>query len=126
MQVVNPGSKDNMVEDDQQIYFRFKRYNLLTFQTSKYATIAEAVSEGALYAEGNADNLAYGATWFRYGDLSSSTTAQYGSAIQLPLGYFGIDCEVNLVVKSQLGFTNEIANVIPYLYNVRYFPVVSN
>ena len=31
------------------------------------------------------------------------------------------DCEVNLVIKSQYGIASEISNVVPYLYNVRYF-----
>ena len=35
--------------------------------------------------------------------------------------YLGIDSEVNLVIKSQYGYTEEISNVTPYLYNVRYF-----
>lgn len=29
--------------------------------------------------------------------------------------------EVNLVVASEAGFTSEISNVIPFLYNIRYF-----
>lgn len=126
MQVVNPGTVDNKVEAGQQIYFRFMRYNLNSFHLSGCATIDEAVADGAVTPEGNAFNLAYGATWFRYGDFSSTTTARYGSAMQLPLAYLGIDCEVNMVVKSQLGFTDEIANVVPFLYNVRYFPAISN
>jgi len=126
MQVLNPGTADNKVEDDQQVYFRFARYNLQTFQTSGYATVDDAVAAGELAPEGNAFNLTYGATWFRYGNFSTNTLSQYGSAIQLPLGYLGLDCEVNLVVKSQLGFTSEMANVVPYLYNIRYFPTVSN
>lgn len=59
--------------------------------------------------------------YFRFGNYSLQSSAQYGSGIQLPLSYLGIDCEVNIVIKSQYGFTSEMTNVVPYLYNVRYF-----
>ena len=126
MQVVDPGTPDDRVEYDQQIYFRFTRYNLKLFMISGFPTLQDAIDDGSVVAEGNANNLSYGATWFRYDNYQLSASSQYGSAIQLPLGYLGIDCEVNIVVKSQMGFTSEMANVIPYLYNVRYFPAVSN
>ncbi len=126
MQVVNPGTPTDRVEYDQQIYFRFTRYNLKQFMMSGLPSLQDAIDDGAVAGEGNANNLSYGATWFRYDNYQLSASSQYGSAIQLPLGYLGIDCEVNIVIKSQLGFTSELANVIPYLYNVRYFPAVSN
>lgn len=126
MQVISAGTADNKAESDQQIYFRFTRYNLRVFETSRCATLDEAIASGQVTGEGNANNLSYGATWFRYGNIQDNNSAKYGSAIQLPLGYFGLDCEVNLVVKSQLGFSDEIASVIPYMYNLRYFPAVSN
>ena len=33
----------------------------------------------------------------------------------------GVESEVNLIIKSQYGWTSEISNVQPFLYHVRYF-----
>ncbi len=116
MQVIRPGDRETMkVSLDELIYVRFMRYNLSYYY-----------SDGELYAEGNANNMASGSVSFRYGNTTLSSSTQYGSGIQMPLIYLGIDCEVNLIVKSQLGFTNEIASVNPYLYTIRYFRALSN
>ena len=63
---------------------------------------------------------------FRFGNYTLTSSSQWGSAIQLPLNFLGYDCEVNLVVKSQLGLSSEISQVIPYLYNLRYFEALSD
>lgn len=110
MQVINPGTKDNKAKTDQLIYFRFTRYNLLEYSNG-------VLPEGW----GNANDFDYKNTEFRFGNYTLPSSSQWGTAIQLPLYYLGIDCEVNLVIKSQYGYTDEISNVIPFLYNVRYF-----
>lgn len=110
MQVINRGDINDKAEENQLIYFRFMRYNLNYY-----------VSGLEMIGEGNAEDMEYLPTSFRFGNYTLQSSSQYGSGIQLPLYYLGIGCEVNLVVKSQLGFTNEISNVIPYLYNIRYF-----
>lgn len=110
MQVLSPGSKDNKAEYNELIYYRFMRYNLSLY-----------MSTGEWVGDGNAENIAAGATSFRFGDIYSSSASNYGLGIQEPLKYLGIDCEVNLVVKSQLGPSSEIASVIPFMYNIRYF-----
>lgn len=110
MQVLDAGSRDNKVEDDEQIYFRFTRYNLEVFERT-----------GQMIGEGNAVDLNYGATWFRFNNTTLSSSTMFGSGIQLPLNYLGVDCNVNIVIKSQLGFTEEIAYVQPYLFNIRYY-----
>lgn len=110
MQVINKGDVNDKAEENQLIYFRFMRYNL-----NYYTTGTELVGEG------NAQDMSYLPSSFRYGNYTLQSSSQYGSGIQLPLYYLGIGCEVNIVIKSQLGFINEISNVIPYLYNVRYF-----
>lgn len=109
MPVLDAGDMNDKVESNQLIYFRFMRYNL-----SEYAQGIEP--EG----EGNANSLGYSDS-FRFGNYTLSSSSQYGSGIQLPLSYLGIGCEVNLVIKSQYGFTSEISNVVPYKYHVRYF-----
>lgn len=110
MQVINPGTPDNKVEDDELIYFRYTRYNLkYYFDTDQ------------MVGSGNSDNLNVQATSFRFGNTMLSSASAYGMGIQEPLKYLGVDCEVNLVVKSQLGPTDDIAAVVPYMYNLRYF-----
>lgn len=116
MQVIRPGDrKNNRVSDDQLIFFRFTRYNLTYLY--KY---------DEMVGEGNAIDINYNPTSFRFNNTTLSSTTQYGTGIQEPLKYLGIDCEVNLIVKSQYGFTSEIANVSPYLYHLRYFVPMSN
>lgn len=111
MQVLDAGDfENNRVTDDEQIYFRFTRYNLIVYQQT-----------GEMIGEGNAVNLNYGATWFRFNNLTLQSSTKYGSGIQLPLEYLGVDCNVNIVIKSQLGFAEEIAYVQPFLFNIRYY-----
>lgn len=110
MQVLKTGSLDNKAQDNQLIYFRFMRYNLNYYSNGVLPT-----------GEGNANDMEYSPTSFRFGNYTLTSSSQYGSGIQLPLYYLGIDCEVNIVIKSQYGFSDEISNVIPYLYNIRYF-----
>lgn len=110
MQVLNAGTAHNYADTDQLIYFRFTRYNL------------EDYDDGALpEGEGNDSDMSTGSTSFRFNNFTSSASYQWGEGIQTPLMYLPIDCEVNLVIKSQFGIYSEIANVTPYLYNVRYF-----
>ncbi|MDE6316900.1 MAG: DUF4827 domain-containing protein [Muribaculaceae bacterium] len=110
MQVINPGTPDNKVSYDELIYFRYTRYNLkYYFETDE------------LVGSGNSNNLNIQASSFRYGNTLLSSASEYGLGIQAPLEFLGVDCEVNLVVKSQLGPTSDIANVIPYMFNLRYF-----
>ena len=61
-------------------------------------------------------------TSFQYNDFSRQSSVEWGAGIQMPLHYLGIDCEVNLIVKSQYGRSDEISYVIPFFYHLRYFP----
>lgn len=112
MQIVDPGNLDLMAEDDEQIYFRFTRYNL-----HSYDPLTGELADGW----GNSDDLSVGAASFRFGNYTLSSSAQWGSGLQMPLSYVGMESEVNLVIKSQYGLSSEISQVIPFLYNVRYF-----
>lgn len=111
MQVINPGDRaNNKVVDNQLIYFRYMRYDLFYYE------------DGVLPAGyGNSEDFDYSYTSFRFGNYTLSSSSQWGSGLQLPLYYLGIDCEVNLVIKSQYGLTDEISYVTPYLFSVRYF-----
>lgn len=110
MQVVRKGTAPAATEGET-IYFRFMRYNLLSY-----------LENGVLpNGEGNMNSLNPSATSFELGSDKPSTT-QWGTAIQMPmlLG-LPIDSEVNLVVASEAGFTAEISSVMPFLYNIRYY-----
>lgn len=110
MQVVNPGGETKAF-DDQLIYFRFTRWNL-----------SYAYKYGVWEASGNSSDLGTNTTSFRFGNTTLSSTTRWGEGLQTPLKYLGLDCEVNMVVKSYLGPTEEVSSVYPFLYNVRYFP----
>ena len=110
MKVLNAGTPGNRAKTDQLIYFRFMRYNLKGYVDGKLP-----------YGEGNDVNVNNNSTSFRYDNVSASSYTRWGEGIQAPLHYLPIDCEVNIVVKSQLGPSTEIGSVIPFLYNIRYF-----
>ena len=114
MQVINPGTKGNYVKDNQVIFFRFTRYDLQQYTDGK-------LPQG----QGNEYDMSYMNSWFRYGNYQLETSYQWGSGIQQPLMYLPIDCEVNIVIKSQYGFYSEQSYVVPYLFNVRYYPQIS-
>ena len=111
MQVLDSGSGEK-VEEEDQVYFRFTRYNLSNYKGDL----------NALYKEGNQEDLTQSATSFRYGNYTLPSSSQWGSGIQLPLAFLPLNSHVNLVIKSQFGWTKEVSYVIPYLYNIRYYP----
>ncbi len=107
MQVLNAGTPGNRVVDDEQIYFRYTRYML------------ESYSDGKL-PDGEGNNISLNPCWFRYNNYRIQSSYQWGTGIQAPLRFLPIDCEVNLVVKSQEGVVQEQSNVLPYLYRLTY------
>ncbi len=110
MQVINAGTKERPKKGDK-IYFRFMRTNINLLYNG-----AEAKPEG------NADDLGtYGPSSFIFQNYDLTSTLQYGEGIQQPLYYLGYDSEVNLVLKSYNGFTEDQAECTPYVLNVRYF-----
>ena len=76
---------------------------------------------GEMIGEGNENNMNAAPTYFQYGNYTLNTSAQWGYGIQMPLTFLGVDSEVNLIIKSKLGWASEISAVIPFLYHVRYF-----
>ncbi len=109
MQVVNPGTKGNYADKDEIIYFRYTRYNLSNFN-------------GTLPAgEGNETDMGLANCWFRFQNFQLQSSYQWGSGIQTPLNFLPIDCEVNIVIKSQYGIYAETAYVTPFLYRLRYY-----
>lgn len=111
MQVIKRGTPGNYAETDQIIYFRYTRYNLNQYKDD---TLPDGV--------GNVSDMGYSNAWFRYDNYSLQSSYQWGTGIQIPLKYLPIDCEVNIVIKSQYGFYEEMSYVIPFLFNIRYYP----
>ncbi|MDE5687111.1 MAG: DUF4827 domain-containing protein [Paramuribaculum sp.] len=111
MRVIKKGDGE-MVEDNQLVYFRFTRYNLMYYTGP----------DNEMTGEGNSDNLEFGDTSFRYGNTTLESSTTWGSGIQVPLSMLPLGSEIELVVKSQFGFYSEISYVQPFLYHLRYYP----
>lgn len=111
MQVVKAGTPGNYVKDDQIVYFRFTRYSLADYDAGQLPP-----------GDGNEEDMTYLNSWFRFNNYSLQSSYQWGAGVQMPLKYLPIDCEVNVVIKSQYGFYDETAYVQPFLYRIRYYP----
>ena len=107
MQVINAGTKGNRVADDEQIYFRYMRFPLALY------------SNGTL-PSGEGNMITISPAWFRFNNFQLQTSSQWGQGVQMPLHYLPVDCEVNIVIKSQMGLSDETANVQPYLWHITY------
>jgi len=112
MQVLNAGDrKGDRAKVGETVYFRYSRYSLSTW----YA-------DGSWnYYSGNEESMDGTPCSFNYSDYSLPSSSQWGYGLQYPLMFLGVECEVNLIIKSQYGFTNEITFVMPFFYHVRYF-----
>lgn len=114
MQVIKTGDRE-IPKSGATVYFTYSRYNIETMYNSNTLNIAAEDS--------NQDNFitSVGNTYFIYNNYSVSSSASFGSGIQLPISYLGYNSEVNIVLKSYYGFATENTTCIPYLVNVRYF-----
>ena len=112
MQVLNAGNRvTDRAKKGEPIYFRYSRYNLATW----YADGIMALTSG------NENTMDAASCSFNFSDYTLPSSSQWGYGIQYPLLFLGVECEVNLVVKSQYGFTSEISYVTPFLFHVRYY-----
>ncbi len=115
MQVVKKGAGSTATAGEQ-IYFRYMRYNLLSYLENGVLPIGQ----------GNLNSVSQDVTFFTLGSDNPNTT-QWGMAIQMPMMLgLPVDSEVNLVVASEAGFVSEISAVTPFLYNIRYFKSASS
>lgn len=112
MQVIDPGDAECKAENGEKIYFRFKRENIILMYDGTPAP-----------PYGNTDDLAssVGPTYFFFGNKTYPSTTQFGTGIQVPLEYLGLNSEVNLVLKSYSGFIEDQTLCQPFLINVKYF-----
>ncbi len=112
MQVIKAGDRVNdRAKKGDRIYFRYSRYSLAIWYAEKLMEVYSS-NENSMDAQSCS---------FTYADYSLPSTSQWGYGLQYPLNFLGVECEVNLVIKSQFGFTSEISYVMPFLYHVRYF-----
>lgn len=112
MQVLKAGDRFNdKAKAGEPIYFRYSRYNLSSWYAEGKLT---------LYS-GNENTMDEAPCTFNFKDYTLPSSSQWGYGLQYPLLFLGVGSEVNLVIKSQFGFTNEISYVMPFLYHVRYF-----
>jgi len=112
MQVLNAGDRVNdKAKKNEPIYFRYARYNLATWY-------ADGIWS---QADGNENTMDAVSCSFNYSDYTLPSSSQWGYGLQFPLLFLGVECEVNLVIKSQYGYTSEISYVQPFFYHVRYF-----
>ena len=111
MQVIKAGDrKTNRAKSGDKIYFRYMRYNLVYWY-----------SYDEWDGTGNEQDMSLQPSYFVYENYNNSESATWGYGLQLPLNYLGVDCEVNVIIKSQYGVTSEYSYVQPFLYHVRYF-----
>lgn len=117
MQVIVAGDLKNRPEDNQPVYFRFMRLDLNTLYV-----------DGTEFWEGNAQNMMADPTSFLYNNFTLTSSAYFGYGLQLPLKFVGLGgngvepTTLNVIVKSQYGFTDEISDVVPYMYQITYHP----
>ncbi len=107
MQVLRAGTPGNRASQGEQIYFRYTRYALKDYKDGKLP-------------QGYGNNLSLNPLFFRYQDFSLQSTSSFGTGIQVPLTFLPVDCEVNIVIKSTQGGSDDQASVIPYLYRLTY------
>lgn len=107
MQVLRAGTPGNRATDDEQIYFRYTRYDLTAYRNGKLP-------------DGEGNNITLSPCWFRYNNFQMQASYNWGPGIQRPLAYLPIDCEVNIIIKSSMGVVTENADVQPYLWRLTY------
>ncbi|MBR2083286.1 MAG: DUF4827 family protein [Muribaculaceae bacterium] len=111
MQVLNAGDLNDKAKIGEPIYFRYSRYSLSTWYADGSWTVYS----------GNESAMDAVSCSFNYSEYTLPSSSQWGYGLQYPLLFLGVECEVNLVIKSQFGFTSEISYVMPFFYHVRYF-----
>lgn len=114
MKVIKEGDGP-WVEDNERVYFSFMRMSI-NYAYEGYGDVWV----------GNAEDLGngVGSTYFFFNNQTLTSSSQYGEGIQLPLKYLRLNSEVELVVKSVMGFSSDISSCTAYVYKVRYFPAI--
>ncbi len=109
MQVISKGIEGDKVKEGEKVYFLYSRKNIKTLWEL-----------GAADSDSNEQNGTLSDYYFLYGNTSNTTGALFGKGIQLPLEYLNYHSEVNLVLKSYMGFSVDQSECLPYALNVKY------
>lgn len=111
MQVITNTGLDQRPKTDEVVYFRYMRFNIITW----------CESGGEIIESGNMNDMSNPSTYFLFDNYTVDASSSYGQGLQLPLKFVGLGSEVNVIIKSQMGISDEIADVNPYHWHVRYF-----
>lgn len=118
MQVISKGNMDDRAKAGDLVYFRFNRINIKDmYLGTDPEWMGNSTNVSTSFDPGDYSNN----TSFVYENQYLTSTTQWGTGIQMPLKFFGYDCEVNLVLRSYYGFTDDQTSCWPYLINLRYF-----
>lgn len=112
LQVVSNTGLDQRPKTDELIYFRYMRFNIVDWCVN---------GEDNITLVGNMNDMNNPTTYFLYDNYSVDVSSQYGEGIQLPLKFVGMGSEVNVIIRSQVGISDEIADVQPYHWHIRYY-----
>lgn len=110
MQVLETGNPAEPVKNGDKVYFLYSRQN-----------IRNLWELGAAQIDSNEQTGTLSEYYFFLGDTSSKNGTLFGKGIQIPLSYLPYHSEVNLVVKSQLGFSIDQSECVPYFINIKYW-----
>mgnify|MGYP000793198536 CR=1 FL=1 len=99
MQVIKVGDREIPASGDQ-VYFTFTRYDIEQMYNSNTTDVSGV---------GNQDDFltSVGNTYFIYDNYSVTSSSTYGSGIQMPVSYLGYNSEVNILLKSYYGFSQD-------------------
>ena len=118
MRVIKDNPDGVKAKYNDLVYMRLTRFSLFEYAGKPYY-IDGQLNDTYYEGEGNDDNPLNQFS-FRYQNMEITSSSQWGEGLQLPLNYLHYNCEVELVIRSQAGMTDEIASVIPYMYRIRY------
>ena len=112
MRVIRTGDMNDRPVKGATVYFRFMRSNI------------KLLKEGTASDVGNSENMdsALGGESIIFGNTVLPSTTRWGEGLQVPLHYLGYNCEVDLIVKSVEGRSDEISECNPYVYkSLKFF-----
>lgn len=112
MKVIDAGDMNNRPKTGDRVYFRYSRMNLRNFYEVGVETWGGNASDF---------NQATGSTSFVLDNYTLTSSAQYGTGMQLPMKYLGYNSQVRLVVKAAAGFSAEQSQCLPFVIDIRYF-----
>lgn len=123
MQPVNKGNgtKITTTSPNNKVAFRFLRINLNSWAASPYEIEMFSSTAGGVGNYYYSDISDY---YFFYDPVYTASSSQYytyGMGIEYPLAYLTDESSCYLVVPSQMGFSDGVSSVIPYLYYVEYY-----